>query len=68
MALRSPAIYRVDRMLINADVNESDLLPTDGLVAVSRARDDAVILRIECSKLSAALDRKVVEEIALETL
>ena len=60
----------VDRVLINADANESDLLLNQrtGYVAVSRAREDAVIFTNSIEQLSAALDRRVDKEMALEAL
>jgi hypothetical protein len=62
--------HTVDRVLINADANESDLLLNQrtGYVAVSRAREDAVIFTNSIEQLRAALDRKVDKEMALEAL
>jgi ATP-dependent exoDNAse (exonuclease V) alpha subunit len=60
----------VDRVLVNADANESDLLLNQrmGYVAVSRAREDAVIFTNSIEQLSTALDRRVDKEMALEAL
>lgn len=46
----------VDRVLVNADANESDLLLNQrmGYVAVSRAREDAVIFTNSIEQLSTA--------------
>jgi len=51
----------VDRVLINADAQESDLLLNQrmGYVAVSRAREDAIIFTNSTEQLRAALDRNV---------
>ena len=60
----------VDRVLVNADANESDLLLNQrmGYVAVSRAREEAMIFTNSIEQLSAALDRKVDKETAIEAL
>jgi len=60
----------VDRVLINADANESDLLLNQrmGYVAVSRAREDAIIFTNSADQLRAALDRSVDKEMAVEAL
>jgi ATP-dependent exoDNAse (exonuclease V) alpha subunit len=60
----------VDRVLINADSNESDLLLNQrtGYVAVSRAREDAIIFTNSADQLRAALDRSVDKEMAVEAL
>jgi hypothetical protein len=57
-------------VLINADANESDLLLNQrtAYVAVSRAREDAVIFTNSIEQSSAALDRGVDKEMALEAL
>lgn len=57
-------------MLVNADVQESDLLLNQrmGYVAGSRAREDAVIFTNSIEQLRAALDRKVDKEMAVEAL
>lgn len=57
----------VDRVLVNADTRESALLLNDrvGYVAVSRAREDAVIYT-NSIELKTALDRRVDKEMALE--
>lgn len=58
----------VDRVLINADTRESEMLLNDrmGYVAVSRAREDAVIYTNSIEELRSALDRRVDKEMALE--
>src|SRR6266568_158943 len=60
----------VDRVLINADANESDLLLNQrmGYVSVSRAREDAILFTNSIEQLSVTLDRKVDKEMALEAL
>jgi ATP-dependent exoDNAse (exonuclease V) alpha subunit len=60
----------VDRVLVNADANESDLLLNQrmGYVAVSRAREEAVIFTNSTDQLKAALDRNVDKEMAIEAL
>jgi ATP-dependent exoDNAse (exonuclease V) alpha subunit len=60
----------VDRVLINADANESDLLLNQrmGYVAISRAREDAIIFTNSADQLRAALDRSVDKEMAVEAL
>jgi conjugative relaxase-like TrwC/TraI family protein len=58
----------VDRVLINADTSESRVLLNDrmGYVAVSRAREDAIIYTNSIEELRDALDRRVDKEMALE--
>jgi ATP-dependent exoDNAse (exonuclease V) alpha subunit len=58
----------VDRILINADTSESRVLLNDrmGYVAVSRAREDAIIYTNSIAELRSALDRRVDKEMALE--
>ncbi|HKR61320.1 MAG TPA: MobF family relaxase, partial [Pyrinomonadaceae bacterium] len=58
----------VDRVLINADTNESRVLLNDrmGYVAVSRAREDAIIYTNSIAELRSALDRRVDKEMALD--
>jgi len=58
----------VDRVLINADTRESEMLLNDrmGYVAVSRAREDAIIYTNSIVDLRDALDRRVDKETALE--
>jgi ATP-dependent exoDNAse (exonuclease V) alpha subunit len=58
----------VDRVLINADTRESEMLLNDrmGYVAVSRAREDAIIYTNSIEELRSALDRRVDKETALE--
>ncbi|MFN2531092.1 MAG: MobF family relaxase [Pyrinomonadaceae bacterium] len=60
----------VDRVLVNADTQESALLLNDrmGYVAVSRAREDAVIYTNSIAELRGALDRRVDKEMALEAV
>ena len=58
----------VDRVLINADTSESRVLLNDrmGYVAVSRAREDAIIYTNSIEELRGALDRRFDKEMALE--
>jgi conjugative relaxase-like TrwC/TraI family protein len=58
----------VDRVLIDADTRESEMLLNDrmGYVAVSRAREDAIIYTNSIEELRSALDRRVDKETALE--
>jgi ATP-dependent exoDNAse (exonuclease V) alpha subunit len=58
----------VDRVLINADTRESELLLNDrmGYVAVSRAREDAIIFTNSLQELREALDRRVDKNMALD--
>src|ERR1051326_358682 len=58
----------VDRVLINADTRESEMLLNDrmGYVAVSRAREDAIIYTNSIEELRGALDRRVDKETAFE--
>jgi len=58
----------VNRVLVNADTRESELLLNDrmGYVAVSRAREDAIIFTDSIRNLREALDRRVDKEMALE--
>lgn len=58
----------VDRVLINADTRESEMLLNDrmGYVAVSRAREDAIIYTNSIEELRIALDRRVDKDTALE--
>lgn len=60
----------MDRVLVSADANESDLLLNQrmGYVAVSHAREDALIFTNSIEQLSAALDRRVDKEMELEAL
>ncbi|MGH9968129.1 MAG: MobF family relaxase, partial [Pyrinomonadaceae bacterium] len=60
----------VDRVLINADTQESPVLLNDrmGYVAVSRAREDATIYTNSIEELRGALDRRVDKEMALEAV
>src|SRR5258708_11179178 len=58
----------VDRVLVNADTRESELLLNDrmGYVAVSRAREDAIIFTNSLQELREALDRRVDKDMALD--
>lgn len=60
----------VDRVLINADTSESRVLLNDrmGYVAVSRAREDAIVYTDSIEALRGALDRRVDKEMALEAM
>ena len=60
----------VDRVLINADTQESRVLLNDrmGYVAVSRAREDAIIYTNSIEELRGALDRRVDKEMAVEVV
>lgn len=60
----------VDRVLINADTQESRVLLNDrmGYVAVSRAREDAIIYTNSIDELRGALDRRVDKEMAVEAV
>lgn len=60
----------VDRVLINADTSESRMLLNDrmGYVAVSRAREDAIIYTNSIEELRGALDRRVDKEMAGEAV
>jgi hypothetical protein len=57
----------MDRLLVNADANESDLLLNQRwYVSVSRAREEAVIFTNSADQLRAALDRSVNKEMLLK--
>src|SRR5260370_24272450 len=60
----------VDRVLINDDTTESSVLINDrmGYVAVSRAREDAIIYTNSIEELRGALDRRVDKEMAVEAV
>src|SRR5260370_25185001 len=60
----------VDRVLINADTSESRVLLNDrmGYVAVSRAREDAIIYTNSTEELRGAMDRRVDKEMAVEAV
>lgn len=60
----------VDRVLIDADTSESRVLLNDrmGYVAISRAREDAIIYTNSIEELRGALDRRVDKEMALEAV
>src|SRR5205807_4837412 len=60
----------VDRVLINDDTSESRVLLNDrmGYVAVSRAREDAIIYTNSIEELRGALDRRVDKEMAVEAV
>ena len=55
----------MDRVLINADANESDLLLNQrtGYVAISRAREDSLIFTNSTDQLRSALDRNVAHSV-----
>src|SRR5207253_5833014 len=60
----------VDRVLINADTQESRVLLNDRMayVAVSRAREDAIVYTNSIEELRGALDRRVDKEMAVEAV
>ena len=60
----------VDRVIVNADTRESNLLLNQrmGYVALSRAREDARVYTDSAEELGAALDRQVHKQMALEAL
>ena len=60
----------MDRVLVNADAQESDVLLNQrmGYVAISRAREEAMIFTNSADQLRAALDRTVDKEMAVEAL
>jgi hypothetical protein len=60
----------VDRVLVNADANESDLLLNQrmGYVAVSRAREEAMIFTNCTEQLKTALDRSTDKESAVQAM
>jgi ATP-dependent exoDNAse (exonuclease V) alpha subunit len=60
----------VDRVLVNADTQESAPLLNDrmGYVAVSRAREDAIVFTDSIQNLRTTLDRRVDKEMALEAM
>ncbi|MDQ3686889.1 MAG: AAA family ATPase, partial [Acidobacteriota bacterium] len=60
----------VDRVIVNADTHESNLLLNQrmGYVALSRAREDARVYTDSAEELGAALDRQVHKQMALEAL
>ena len=60
----------VDRVIVNADTRESDLLLNQrmGYVALSRAREDARVYTNSTAELGAALDRQVDKQMALEAV
>jgi len=62
--------HTVDRVLVNADANESDLLLNQrmGYVAISRAREDVLLFTNSADQLRASLDRSVDKEMAIEAL
>src|SRR6266404_4679633 len=62
--------HTVDRVLVNADANESDILLNQrmGYVAVSRAREDVLLFTNSADQLRASLDRSVDKEMAIEAL
>jgi hypothetical protein len=60
----------VDRVIVNADTQESEMLLNQraGYVAVSRAREDAVIYTNSQDELGAALDRAADKQMGLEAV
>jgi ATP-dependent exoDNAse (exonuclease V) alpha subunit len=60
----------VDRVIVNADTKESEVLLNQrmGYVAVSRAREDALIYTNSKDELGAALDREVDKQMGLEAV
>jgi ATP-dependent exoDNAse (exonuclease V) alpha subunit len=60
----------VDRVIINANTSEPDVLLNQRMsyVAVSRAREDAVVYTNSEAELSEALDRQVDKQMALEMM
>ena len=60
----------VDRVIVNADTKESEVLLNRrmGYVAVSRAREEALIYTNSKDELGAALDRAVDKQMGLEAV
>jgi len=60
----------VDRVLIHADTNQSEMILNRrmGYVALSRARDEATIYTNSVSELAGAVDRQVNKEVALDAI
>ena len=59
----------MDRVLVNADADESDLLLNQRMgIAVSRAREDAIVFTNSTDQLRRALDRNVNKEMAIEAV
>ena len=60
----------VDRVLVNADTRESEMLLNDrmGYVAISRARENAIIYTNSIEELRSTLERRVDKEMAIEAL
>jgi len=60
----------IDRVIVNADTRESNLLLNQrmGYVALSRAREDARVYTDSAEELGVALDRQVHKHMALEAL
>lgn len=60
----------VDRVIINADTKESAVLLNQRMiyVALSRARDEALIYTNSRDELGAALDREADKQVALEAV
>ncbi len=58
----------VERVIVNADTRESELLLNQrmGYVALSRAKEEATVYTNSKEELSEALDRRVDKEMALE--
>jgi len=60
----------VDRVLVNADTRESEMLLNDrmGYVAISRAREHAIIYTNSIEELRGSLERRVDKPMALEAV
>ena len=60
----------MDRVIVSADTNESEVLLNQrtGYVAVSRAREDATIYTNSRDELGEALDREVDKQMGLEAV
>jgi ATP-dependent exoDNAse (exonuclease V) alpha subunit len=60
----------VDRVIVNADTREPEVLLNQrtGYLAVSRAREDALIYTNSRDELGAALDRAADKQVGLEAV
>ena len=60
----------VDRVLVNADTRESEMLLNDrmGYVAISRARENAIIYTNSIEELRSTLERRVDKDMAIEAV
>ncbi|MDQ3254013.1 MAG: hypothetical protein M3R15_08920, partial [Acidobacteriota bacterium] len=58
----------MDRVIVNANTNEPDVLLNQRMsyVAISRAREDAMVYTYIADELGEALDQQVDKEMALE--